>query len=189
MRLFVALPISADVRESFASFLNELRRADSKPRWVTPENLHVTLKFIGHIADERLPNIAAALQEVAVPSQIALEFRGIGFFPNDRRPAVVWAGIQAAPELAALAKGVEQALAPCGISRETRPFAPHLTLARLQEPRLSEPVRTLIADSKDRVFGKEIAAEFHLIESKTKSTGAEYTTLRSFPFTAEEKHL
>jgi 2'-5' RNA ligase len=189
MRLFVALAISADVRESFASFVNELRRADSRPRWVNPENLHVTLKFIGHIADQQLPNIAAALAEVAAPSQITLEFRGIGFFPNGRRPAVVWAGIQAAPDLAALVKGVEQALAPCGISRETRPFAPHLTLGRFEEPRLPAPLRTLIADSKDRVFGKEIAAEFHLIESKTKSTGAEYTTLHSFPFTAGEKLL
>jgi 2'-5' RNA ligase len=189
MRLFVALPISADVRESLLSFLGELRRADSKPRWVHPDNLHLTLKFIGHVDDEHLPKIAGALQEVAAPSPIALEFRGIGFFPNDRRPAVVWAGIQAPPELAALAVRVDQSLGTCGISRETRPFAPHLTLARLKEPGLSRPLRTLIANSKDRVLGKQIAAEFHLMESKTKSTGAEYTTLRSFPFAAEGKQL
>lgn len=184
MRLFVALSISADVRENLASLLTNLRRADSNPRWVSPQNLHVTLKFFGHIADEQLTNIAAALQGVATPSQIALEIRGIGFFPNDRRPAVVWAGVQGPPELASFAGHVDEALAPCGVSRETRPFSPHLTLARLKEPRLSEPLRTLIADSKDRVFGKQIAREFHLMESKTKTTGAEYTTLHSFPFVA-----
>jgi 2'-5' RNA ligase len=188
MRLFVALSVSADVRKSLASFLNELRQTDSKPRWVNPENLHVTLKFIGQIAGEQLPHVTSALQNVATPSGIALEIRGIGFFPNDRRPAVVWAGIQAPPELASLAAGVDEALGSCGISRETRPFAAHLTLARFKEPRMSDSVRALIVKSKDRFFGKQIATEFHLMESKTKSTGAEYTTLHSFPFTAEEKH-
>jgi len=187
MRLFIALSISADVRESLASLLNELRCADSKPRWVDPENLHVTLKFIGHIDDERLPSIVAALQKVPAPSQIALEFRGIGFFPNDRRPTVVWVGIQAPPELAALADRVEQSLASCSISPETRPFTPHLTLARFKEARLSQDLRILIANSKDRSFGKQISTEFRLMESKTKSTGAEYTTLHSFPIATERK--
>lgn len=188
MRLFVALSISAQVRESLASLLSELRRADCKPRWVNPENLHVTLKFIGHIAPEELPNIFEALRKVATPSQIALEFRGMGFFPNDRRPTVVWAGIQASPELAALAERIDQSLAASGIPRETRPFAPHLTLARFKEPGISQPLRALLAKRRDLSFGNQIASEFHLMESKTKSTGAEYTTLHLFPFAAEGKH-
>jgi 2'-5' RNA ligase len=185
MRLFVALPISSHLREQLASFLGELRQADAKPRWVNPENLHVTLKFIGHCADERLADIARALEKIPPRPQIALGIRGIGLFPNDRRPAVVWAGIQAPPELASLAGQIDEVLAPCGIARETRPFVPHLTLARLKEPRLSGPLRTLVANSQDRVFGEQSAAEFQLMESKTRSTGAEYTTLHSFPFTTE----
>jgi len=185
MRLFVALPISSQLRERLAVFLGELRQADGKPRWAHPENLHVTLKFIGHFADQRLGDVARALEKVAPRPQIALEIRGIGFFPNDRRPAVVWAGIKAPPELTSLAVQIDEALAPCGIARDTRPFLPHLTLARLKEPRLSGSLRTLTANSKDRVFGGQISTEFHLMESKTKSTGAEYTTLHSFPLTAE----
>jgi RNA 2',3'-cyclic 3'-phosphodiesterase len=188
MRLFVALSIAAEVRESLASFLSELRRTDPKPRWVNPENLHVTLKFIGQIADERLPEIVVALQKVATPSQIGLEIRGIGFFPNEHRPAVAWAGINASSELALSAGRIDESLALCGVARESRPFSPHLTLARLKEQRLSVSLRDLIAKSKDRGFGKQVATEFHLMESKTKSTGAEYTTLRSFPFAAGEKH-
>lgn len=187
MRLFVALSISAQVRESLASLLTELRRADSKPRCVNPENLHVTLKFIGHIADQKLPTILEALRTIAGPSPIALEFRGIGFFPNDRRPLVVWAGIQAAPVLAALADRVDQSLAAGGLPRETRPFAPHLTLARFKEPGMSESLRALLAKCRDLSFGNQIATEFHLMESKTKSSGAEYTTLHSFPLAAKGK--
>jgi len=184
MRLFVALPISSRLREGLARFLGELRQADARPRWVRPENLHVTLKFIGHFPGERVDDVARALEKIASRPQIALEIRGIGLFPNDRRPAVVWAGVQAPPELAALAAQIDEALAPCGIARDTRPFLPHLTLARLKEPGLSGALRTLAANSKDRVFGEEIAAEIQLMESKTKSTGAEYTTLHSFPFAA-----
>ena len=184
MRLFVALPISSQLSERLARFVGELRRADAKPRWANPENLHVTLKFIGQLADERLADVEKTLGKVAPRPQMALEIRGIGFFPNHRRPAVVWAGIEA-PELASLAAQIDEALAPCGVARETRPFLPHLTLARLKEPRLSGPLRALVANSRDRLFGGQIATEFHLMESKTKSTGAEYTTLHSFPFTAE----
>jgi RNA 2',3'-cyclic 3'-phosphodiesterase len=185
MRLFVALPISSQLRERLALFLGELRRADAKPRWAHPENLHLTLKFIGQIADERLHDIAGALVKVAPRPQMALEIRGIGFFPNQRQPAVVWAGIEAPPELALLAAQIDEALAPCGVARETRPFLPHLTLARLKEPRLSGPLRALVANSRDRRFGEQMATEFQLMESKTKSTGAQYTTLHSFPFRAE----
>jgi len=184
MRLFVALPISSQLRERLALFLGELRQTDANPRWARPENLHVTLKFIGPFAGEQLGEIARALEKVAPRPPIALEIRGMGFFPNDRRPAVAWAGIEAPPELAALAAQVDEALAPCGIARDKRAFLPHLTLARLKEPRLSGPLRALAANSQDRVFGAQIATEFHLMESKTKSTGAEYTTLHSFPFEA-----
>jgi 2'-5' RNA ligase len=183
MRLFVALSISAEVRDSLASLLIQLHRADSKLRWVHPSNLHVTLKFIGNSRDEQLPNIIDALGKVGTPVGIPIEVRRIGFFPNDRRPAVIWAGIDAPPELALLAQRVDQVLTECGVSAETRPFRAHLTLARLKESLLSEPLRAAIRNSKDQVFGRQFSTQFHLMESKTKSTGAEYTTLHSFPFT------
>jgi len=186
MRLFVALSISAEVRENLALLLDELRRSDSRPRWVNPANLHVTLKFIGHVPGEELSTINDALRKIAPLAELTLNFRGLGFFPNDRRPTVVWAGVQALSGLADLAGYIDESLAECGILRETRPFVPHLTLARLRETRLAEALRALIRQSEDRPFGGQIAREFHLMESKLKPTGAEYTTLRSFPFVREE---
>ena len=185
MRLFVALSISADVRERLTLLLEEFRQADAKPRWVNPANLHITLKFIGEMAPERLAPIRQALAAVPLPPALLLELRGIGFFPNDRRPAVVWAGIKAPPELPALAGQIDQALSSCGIPPENRPFASHLTLARLKETRLSQPLRAVLEKSKDRSFGEMTAHEFLLVESALKTTGAEYTTLDSFPFAAK----
>jgi len=185
MRLFVALQLSAEMRDTFAALLGELRRADPKPRWAEPKNLHITLKFIGHIAAEKRPLICHALAAVPAPPPMTIEFHGLGFFPNARRPTVVWAGLRAFQELAALAGKIVTALALCGVSPETHPFAPHLTLARLKDTGLSDALRAQIERAQNRSFGKQTVREFHLIESKLKSSGAEYTTLRSFPFAAE----
>lgn len=186
MRLFVALSLPANIIENLTSLLGELRHMDSKPRWVNPANLHVTLKFIGELPAEKLPSVTDALAGVHAPRPLSLHVHGVGFFPNDRRPTVVWAGIEAAPDLAALAGQIDQAIhSSCGVPRETRPFAAHLTLARLKEPRISPALRENLEKSKERSFGRFSAGEFHLIESKLKSSGAEYTTLHSFRFAAE----
>jgi RNA 2',3'-cyclic 3'-phosphodiesterase len=185
MRLFVALELSAELRKTFAALLGELRRADPEPRWVPPENLHVTLKFIGHVANEKLPLICDVLAALPVPPPMSIEFHGLGFFPHARLPTVVWAGLEAPPALAAQASRIDHALAVCGVPPETRSFAPHLTLARIRDARLSDALRARIENKLDRSFGKQTVRDFHLIESKPKSTGAEYTLLRSFPFAAE----
>jgi len=187
MRLFVALSLSQEVHENLAGLLAELRRTDPKPRWVSPAKLHVTLKFIGHVLDERLACIDRALAAIAAPPFI-LEFRGLGFFPTDRRPAVFWAGIESPPELAALAGRIDKSLVSCGVPREVRPFAPHLTLARFKQTHLSLSLRSQSEKFGDRSFGKQMVTDFHLVESKLKSTGPEYTTLRSFPLLAEGKN-
>ena len=186
MRLFVALSISAAAREALSALLAELRHVEPKTRWVNPANLHVTLKFIGNVAAEKLPSIEHALTLTGAPvfRSFDIEFHGLGFFPNDRRAAVIWTGIAAPPELAALATRIDEVISTCGISRETRPFTPHLTLARFKEPRLSEALRPQAAHFKDRFFAKQSVGEFHLMESKLKNTGAEYTTLRTFPLMA-----
>lgn len=185
MRIFVALSISAEARDVFSAVLAEFRRADPKTRWIDPANLHVTLKFIGNVATEKLPPIEQALATITGLRPFELELRGLGFFPNERRPAVIWAGIAAPPELAALATKIDEVVSTCGIPRETRPFAPHLTLARFKEPRLPEALLTQASHLRDRFFARQSVGEFQLMESRLKSGGAEYTTLRTFPFSAQ----
>lgn len=186
MRLFVALSIPSEVRENIASLIPVLRRADSKPRWVNPENLHVTLKFIGEVAQESVPVICDALQTVRALQPLTLAFRGVGFFPNARCPNVAWVGIEAPPDLSNLAAAVNGVLAPLGIEPETKPFVPHLTIARFKEKRLLPALQAEMEKWKDHSLGQFTAADIHLIESRLKSSGAEYTTLRSFNFAQTE---
>jgi RNA 2',3'-cyclic 3'-phosphodiesterase len=186
MRLFVALSIPSGVRENIATLILALCRVDSEPRWVNPENLHSTLKFIGEIAEESVPSICDALQTIRALEPLTLAFRGIGFFPNARRPSVAWIGIEAPPALAFLASEINRLLTPLGIQPETKPLVPHLTIARFKENRLSSALQAEIEVWRGHSFGHFTTAEIHLIESRLKSSGAEYTTLHSFHFAKTE---
>jgi 2'-5' RNA ligase len=186
VRLFVALQIPPAVRKNLAEFLATLRAISSEPRWVRTENLHVTLKFIGEVQAEKLGDMRAALSAVHSDRAVALDFRGVGFFPNEKRPRVFWAGIEASTNLARLAGDIDRALQKLGIPPEKRPFSPHLTLARFEPPGVPENLRAAIQENSKREFGSVAAKEFHLIESKLKPGGAEYTTLETFPFVVAE---
>lgn len=184
MRLFVALEIPPAVRENLAGFIRELRAIAPQQKWVRPENLHVTLKFIGEAPPEKLDGIRVALAGVRSDQEAALEFRGLGFFPNEKHPRVFWVGIAASANLQGLAADIDQALEKLGVPREQRPFSPHLTLARFEAPKLPEKLRLAIQENATRDFGSLRTGEFHLIESKLKPSGAEYTTLETFRFAA-----
>jgi 2'-5' RNA ligase len=186
MRLFVALEIPSGVRENLAGLIERLRAVSPRTRWVREENLHVTLKFIGGVSETKLGAIRGALAGVRSDQPVTLEFRGLGFFPNEKHPLVFWAGIDASPNLKTLAAAIEQTMEQFGIPREQRTFSPHLTLARFEPLRLTERLRAAIQESASRGFGSLRTSQFHLIESKLKSSGAEYTTLESFPFAAAE---
>lgn len=182
MRLFVALDIPEDIREALAATVRILRVACPDARWAGIDGLHVTLKFIGETPGEKLVPVKSAVSSVRVAAPITLQFRGVGFFPDARRPRVLWAGIETGPELAALARDVENSLAPLGIARETRAFSPHLTLARFDRPRGLAALHAAIEAAGPLEFGATTAKEFHLYQSVLKRGGAEYTRLAAFSF-------
>jgi 2'-5' RNA ligase len=186
MRLFVGLEIPSEVRENLAALLKSLRAVSPQTRWVRPENLHVTLKFIGEVPEAKLAGVRVALASVRSEQPVALDFRGLGFFPNEKHPRVFWAGIVASPNLKTLAADIDGATEKLGIPREQRPFSPHLTLARFEPPRLPETLRAAIQENTGREFGSWHTSQFHLIESKLKRSGAEYTTVESFRLATAE---
>jgi RNA 2',3'-cyclic 3'-phosphodiesterase len=185
VRLFVALQIPFAVRENLGALIRELRAIAPQAKWVRAENLHLTLKFIGEVAATKLETIRTALAGVRSDSPVTLDFRGLGFFPTEKHPRVFWTGIEASANLKALAADLESAAEKFGIPREKRDFSPHLTLARLETRSLPEKLRSAIKENSAREFGSLRTNQFHLIESKLKPAGAEYTTLQSFPFAAE----
>lgn len=190
MRLFVALEIPAAVRENLAALVSDLRVLSSQlpdrhPRWVRPENIHLTLKFIGETDARKIEGIRAALSRIRTDAPVELLFRGLGFFPDAKPPRVFWAGVNASGNLPLLAANVDRALETQGIVREERAFRPHLTLARFDPPGVAEKLSAAVEQNVDHDFGSAQACEFHLIESNLHPSGAAYKTLDTFPFVTE----
>lgn len=166
------------------AFLNDLRGTAPRAKWVRPENLHVTLKFLGETDPGKLRAIQKALSSIQDASAVTLSFRGLGFFPNEKRPRVFWVGMDGSGNLKTLADAIDREMHKLGFALENRPFTPHLTLARFEPPGLAPQLAATVKDNSAREFGSLTAREFRLIESKLKRTGAEYTTVQSFPFVA-----
>jgi RNA 2',3'-cyclic 3'-phosphodiesterase len=185
LRLFIAIRIPADVRAALASFVQELRGVAPQAKWVRPANLHITLKFLGETDSAKLSAIQNSLVSIRSAQPVTFEFHGLGFFPNEKRPRVFWAGMEASPNLKSLAGEIDHSLGEIGFPVEGRPFTPHLTLARFNQSGHLLKLHTIAKESSSRSFGSLTAREFHLIESKLKSSGAEYTTLHSFRFVTE----
>jgi RNA 2',3'-cyclic 3'-phosphodiesterase len=182
VRLFVALDLPEAVRRALAELIANLKPKSRGARWLQPENLHITLKFIGHVGNEKLSPIQSVLSSIHAAQPIELHFRGMGFFPNERRPRAFWCGVAGSPNLAELAADIDRALVPLGIEAETRPFTPHLTLARFKSDEGVREVVHAANDMKSNDFGAATETNFHLYESLLKSTGAQYNRVASFPF-------
>lgn len=181
MRLFAAIEIPASVRDALASAISELRAISPEQRWVPAENLHITLKFLGETNAESLSAVTKALTNVTSRPAVSLEIAGLGFFPGGKRPRVIAAGVIAGPNLAALASAIDGALLPLGVAPNEHEYRPHLTLARLREGRLAEPLLEAVRGAGSRKFGTIQAAAFQLFESKLERRGAIYTRLSDFP--------
>lgn len=185
MRLFIAIEIPEQIRAAYAAMLKEFHHIAPHAKWVRAENLHVTLKFLRETPLEKLQALQEALAAIKSPEPVRLEFRGLGFFPNEKRPRVFWAGMETSANLKVLAADIDQAAHRLGFPLEDRPFTPHLTLARFDPPGITPKLHEAIRAKSAQSFGSLTALEFHLIESKLKPTGAEYTTVQTVRFAPE----
>lgn len=179
MRLFVAIDIPAEIKDAMRCFVDRLRPT-AKIGWSPIDNLHVTTKFIGEWPEAKLDEMKRTLTSVPVKGAIEITVKGLGWFPNQRRPRVFWAGVEGGEPLRALAQATEQAVARLGLPSEERPYAPHLTLARIREAvpldRLHQTIESFPAGCGFD-FGSFSATQFFLY----LSAGGKYTQLGGFP--------
>jgi 2'-5' RNA ligase len=192
MRLFVALDIDDSIRSRIARFLDGVREFAPDARWVRPESLHVTLKFIGEKSEDDVEKINRVLSTISADT-FEMNFHGHGFFPGARAPRLFWVGSEGGSKLASLAASVDEALAQLDIPQEEHAFNAHLTLARggggsgsprkhrgdrpnRSFQRLQEKLAALPAPE----FGTMTAREFFLYQSQLSPGGSKYTKLAGF---------
>jgi RNA 2',3'-cyclic 3'-phosphodiesterase len=192
MRLFIALDIDDAIRERMARFVEGVCNFAPDARWVKPESLHITLKFIGEQPEPMVEQIKQALTTIAA-SASEIQFRGYGFFPTAKSARVFWLGMETGPQLAALAAAIDEKTASIGIPKEDRAFSPHLTLARSSGGSGSPRRRT--EDGPNRTFqrlqeklsalpmpefGTMSPREFFLYQSQLSPKGSKYTKIARF---------
>ena len=178
IRLFVAIALPAAVRAALA----RLQCGVAGARWVVPENLHLSLRFIGEVDGETAQDVVDALERVdGVPFELSLG--GVGHFGDRRRARVLWAGVRKSEPLAALRARVERALARAGLAPEGRRFSPHVTLARLKGVPVRELGPYLAANEPFRTEAFPVTG-LVLFSSHLGHTGAQYRAEAEFPLTS-----
>jgi RNA 2',3'-cyclic 3'-phosphodiesterase len=181
IRAFIAIDLTPAIHSSLRAISQQLSRETHAVRWVAPESIHLTLKFLGEIDCAGLPALQEALvKEAAKYAPFELHVGGLGAFPSLRRPRAIWVGVQAPPDLAAVQAGIETATRTLGYSTEGRPFSPHLTLGRVSQhatPGELTRLSDLLAITKVGEPGAARVEAITLFKSDLRPSGAVYTVL------------
>jgi 2'-5' RNA ligase len=182
MRAFIAIDLNEEIKKRICAFIRELDTGEKGIRWVKTRGMHLTLKFLGEVPEEKIERIKPLLENIAgnYPS-FRLKLKGTGAFPPGAKfPRVMWIGIEMNETLENMQTRVENELQNLGISRENRKFHPHLTLARIKGRPDIEKVLESLASHAETDFGGMIVNRLTLFKSTLKPTGAEYTILSEF---------
>jgi RNA 2',3'-cyclic 3'-phosphodiesterase len=174
MRLFAAVPIPHPAREQVLTLLGRLREGGWPVRWVHDEGLHMTLKFFGEVASERLDVIQEALRFAAAGAgALSLRLGELGAFPSRARPRILWLGVEAPTSLELLQDRIERGCEAIGFPPEGAPFQPHVTLGRVREGQRLPPGGL---DDHAETFAQVpfVAQELVLYESLLTTVGPRY---------------
>lgn len=182
IRAFICIEVPDSIRSRAGDLQRRLQSIGADVSWVKPSNLHLTLKFLGHISPAKLGEARAALERAVRSSgQFEIEVSGTGCFPSPRSPRVLWIGLGRVPDqLTKLREAIESEMEAIGFAREPKPFSPHLTIGRLKSGRNAARLaqELLAAGFEPERF---TARQVILMRSDLRPTGAIYTPQAAMP--------
>jgi 2'-5' RNA ligase len=186
IRSFIAVELPQETRDALAVVQEQLRQSRARVRWLKPNSIHLTLKFLGNIASTQVDEIAAAAaRQMRDEQPFTLSVAGLGVFPNKRAPRVIWAGIQGEVErLSRLQALLESGLEKLGFAREQRSFRPHLTIGRVKDRRRCQGLLQAMTALQLPECNSFDVDEIILYKSDLRPTGAIYTKLHRMPLSA-----
>ena len=185
IRSFLAFELPPDIKKSVLLVSKDLRKSGLNARWVKVDNIHLTVVFMGDIREEDVQPIKEEIKEACLGSgPFDISLKGIGVFPKEQRPRVLWLGLDGEIEMiSALRDRLRERLGPFGIKREKRPFRPHLTLGRFRRPERKGPgLDDIMARYKDMKGPVCRLEELIMFMSDLRPQGAIYTKLDSWIF-------
>ena len=175
IRTFICIEIPEGHKTQIAELQRELNQIDSQVSWVKPNNIHLTLKFLGPVAPSRIAKVQRGVERAASScSPFEVRVASTGCFPSPRSPRVLWVGLSLSTQLKQLHQAIEDELALAGFARESKPFSPHLTIGRVRAPRgAAEVAQRLVASGFDaETFS---ANEIIVMRSDLNPSGSVYT--------------
>jgi 2'-5' RNA ligase len=179
-RTFIAIEVDKTVRGQMIALQESLARTGASVKWVEPQNIHLTLLFLGEVDDRELPALCKAVAETCAEiSPFSMTVEGVGGFPNLRRPRVLWVGVgDGKQEVTALHDRLERPLLELGCyRREDRQYTPHLTLGRVTSDRPADKLTAALAKKTDWLGGQVAVREVQVMASQLSPQGPEYTVL------------
>ncbi len=166
------------VKSALSEFQQELKKCGADVRWVKPESVHLTLKFLGNISEKDADRIIKTLEGTCSKNtEFTLDIAGAGVFPNKRFPRVLWVGINGNGTFTALQQEIEDAMASMGFEKENRKFLPHLTLGRFRSLIGKEALLEMIELHKDNKFGVIDVKNVSFMKSELSPAGAKHTRI------------
>jgi 2'-5' RNA ligase len=178
LRCFIAIEIPGVIRAALAELQTELRECNADIRWVKPDNIHLTLRFLGDVDEHRVDSIVSALADVSGRhEQFRLQVKGLGLFPNTRSPRVLWSDVIDEGPLARLQEEIEAAMAGIGFVPEKRRFSAHLTLGRFKSASGKDCINRGIEARGNEAPGNMDVISVVLMQSDLTPRGAKYSKI------------
>lgn len=178
IRSFIAIEISKDIKNEIREWQEGLKKSVNGVKWVNPDNIHITLKFLGNIHENQIPDLKQAVSKsVSGMDRFDIEVSGEGCFPNIRRPRVIWLGVEKGKDiLKKIAGNIENECAKIGFEKERRPYSPHFTIGRVKFLKDTSGLQRYFTENgfKSKIF---TAKEIILMRSELTPSGAVYIPL------------
>lgn len=182
IRSFISIELPDGIKRSITKLIAELRKAGIDVAWVPAEKIHLTLKFLGNTDDSLIPKIKERISNKLLHyNAFYINIIGIGCFPSEKRPRVLWVGVERSDILQSILKEIDTECAGLGFAREDRPFSPHLTIGRVRSQKGVAEMLRRFTEFRTTDFGTVEAKSIHIMKSELKPAGAEHTSIAEIP--------
>ena len=187
IRTFIAIELPANIIDALKNIQDELKDGSNKVAWVKPDNIHLTIRFLGDIEAGKINGITGLLEDAAAKNRsFDISVKGVGGFPTIDNPRVLWVGIEEGNvNLSALYNNIEYALSAIDFAKEERPFKPHLTLGRIKFLKDKKGLKERIERFKDTTLGEYMVDGICLFQSRLTTEGAVHIKLEKIELTHE----
>ncbi len=182
LRCFIAVEMPESIKKSIGDIIEILGKAEADVKWVSAENLHITLKFLGQTDESLISPIKDSLhKKIAHYNPSYIKISGAGCFPDTKRPRVIWFGLNGSEFLINLQRDIEQAMTQFGFGKEKRDFSPHLTIGRVKSQKRIPAMIKILDEFRSHDFACVEINSIKLMKSELKPAGAEYYDLAEIP--------